>query len=115
MVSSPEPLEDGTKHIAVIICSSGTTGLSKGVCLSHVMLLDRATSYMRLITDDVTWCYSCISYISGLVALISGTLLGATRVISTDSFAAERVLRLIEKYKVERQQYYLIFIASTKH
>lgn len=30
---------DGTKTIAFIICSSGTTGLSKGVSLSHAGVL----------------------------------------------------------------------------
>lgn len=35
----PPHLGDGTKQIALIHCSSGTTGMSKAVCLSHASFL----------------------------------------------------------------------------
>lgn len=36
----PPNIGDATKHPAVIICSSGTTGLSKGVSLANNTLLN---------------------------------------------------------------------------
>lgn len=38
IIRAPD-IGDGTKSIAIIICSSGTTGLSKGVSLSHACVL----------------------------------------------------------------------------
>lgn len=46
---SAPPLIDANKHTAVIVCTSGSTGLPKAVCLSHVSLLAKCikTGYMN--------------------------------------------------------------------
>lgn len=36
----PTDIGDGSKHVAVIVCSSGTTGYSKGVSLSDSAMLN---------------------------------------------------------------------------
>lgn len=43
---SPTDVCDGTMQPAVIVCTSGTTGHSKGVSLSHAILLAQMTSAM---------------------------------------------------------------------
>lgn len=39
LIFRPTDIGDGTKHVAAIVCSSGTTGPSKGVTLTHAMFL----------------------------------------------------------------------------
>lgn len=41
---SPPELENGANHPALFVCSSGTTGLPKGVTLSHAHILHRTSN-----------------------------------------------------------------------
>lgn len=100
MFSRPVHINDGAKQTAIIVCSSGTTGLSKGVCLTHAQLLDRMTTMDDITEDDVSLCFSSLYWLSGLASLLFATLLGCTRVITTDPFRPELFLRMIEIHKV---------------
>ncbi|KAG4067927.1 hypothetical protein HA402_010613 [Bradysia odoriphaga] len=92
---------DGENDTAMIVCSSGTfTGFSKGVCLSHAALLDGTTQYKVTNSSDVMLSFSSLYWITGIGTLLTGTLCGATRIITTDSFTPEFQLKLIEQYKV---------------
>lgn len=51
-------------------------------------------------THDVALCFSSIYWLSGLGTLLFATLLGCTRLITTNPFSPELFLRMIEKYKV---------------
>lgn len=44
-------------------------------------------------------CFSSLYWISGLIVLFTGTLFGATRIITTQVFSPELQLRIIEQYK----------------
>ncbi|XP_055299806.1 probable 4-coumarate--CoA ligase 1 isoform X2 [Sitodiplosis mosellana] len=95
------PVEvDGVNDIAAILCSSGTTGPFKGVCLSHAMLLAEITAFDICTSDDVLLSISSLQWISGHNTLLLGTLSGATRIITTESFSPSFLLRLINDYKV---------------
>lgn len=50
--------------------------------------------------DDVILCFSSLYWLSGVLMLLTGPLLGPTRIITTDSFTPERLLNITEKYKV---------------
>lgn len=100
LVSSPTQIGDGSKLPAVIICSSGTTGLSKGVTLSHAQLLDKLIYLWDSDSDDTILCFSSLYWLSGLAILIHGIIKGATRIITTEEFSPELALKMIEKYKV---------------
>lgn len=70
-----------------------------GVCLSHTALLD-SLSRFGLSSNYVMLSFSSLFWASGVIALLGGTLVGATRIITTDTFSPELQIRLIEKYKV---------------
>lgn len=95
-------LPDPSNQIAAILCSSGTTGLSKGVCLSHSMCIAVLTNMWSFpaANELVFLCHSSLYWISGFGCLIYTTLNGTTRVITTDIFDPDLQLKLIEKYKV---------------
>lgn len=50
--------------------------------------------------SDVLLCFSSLYWLSGLVVLLKGTLCGATRIITTETYSPELQLRLVEQYKV---------------
>lgn len=45
-------------------------------------------------------CFSSLYWLSGLVVLLKGTLCGATRIITTETYSPELQLRIVEQYKV---------------
>lgn len=70
-----------------------------GVCLSHAMLLAEITAFDVCTSDDVLLSTSSLQWISGHNTLLLGTLSGATRIITTESFSPSLMLRLIGDYK----------------
>ncbi|XP_065363972.1 uncharacterized protein LOC135957205 isoform X2 [Calliphora vicina] len=90
-------LDDGYDQTAVIICSSGTTGLPKGVCESHASILN----ILKLPSSPSILCFSSIYWISGIFALITGTIQNMTRIISYQPFNPDDALEIIKLYNVE--------------
>ncbi|XP_063700488.1 probable 4-coumarate--CoA ligase 1 [Culicoides brevitarsis] len=93
-------IKDTSKHIALIMCSSGTTGLSKGVCLSHAQVVSQSFRSLPMKASDTTFTFSSIYWITGMITMLSSTIEGAIRIISTQNFSPEYYFKLIEKYKV---------------
>ncbi len=83
----PEPRQNSQQTIAALPYSSGTTGLPKGVMLSHYNLV--ANIYQTLgpnaapfVTDDVVLCFLPLYHIYGLtVGLTLSLTLGSTLVL----------------------------------
>uniref|UniRef100_A0A1A9VRF4 AMP-dependent synthetase/ligase domain-containing protein n=1 Tax=Glossina austeni TaxID=7395 RepID=A0A1A9VRF4_GLOAU len=87
----------GGKELAVILYSSGTTGLPKGVCLTHADLLNRMI--FKLEPNDRLICFSTLYWLSGIVVVIGVTTAGATRIISENAYSPESFFEIIEQYK----------------
>lgn len=87
----------------MVICSSGTTGLSKGISLSHAQLLNLVLYTGKPIsTKSISLCFSSLYWLSGVASLIGGILSASTNIITTKPFSPELALNIIQKYKVTR-------------
>jgi len=91
---------DGLNDIALITCSSGTTGMSKGVSLSHAALINAILDYPLIGSDDTIFSFSTIHWLGAWFALLTGTFRGATRIITTSGFAPKLQFDLIEKHRI---------------
>ncbi|XP_037030798.1 luciferin 4-monooxygenase-like [Bradysia coprophila] len=93
------PVElDGTKEIAFIVPSSGSTGKNKGVLVSHASILDTVTRLSSFINaSDVLLSLSDIYAITGVVSLMAGTINGATRVVNFGPFSPDRFFDVVEQ------------------
>ncbi|KAL1396546.1 hypothetical protein pipiens_010458 [Culex pipiens pipiens] len=96
----PVRIEDPANQLAIVLCSSGTTGKSKGVCLSHGLCIANMAAVWKCRESDRVLCLSSLYWISGIGTLLTATLAGATRVITTDRFSAEMMIDIIEQYRV---------------
>ncbi|EDV36235.1 uncharacterized protein Dana_GF12067 [Drosophila ananassae] len=94
----PEPLKEGGEQTAAILCSSGTTGLPKAVCISNRCLLN-LESFM-LNNEVVFYSASGLDWYTGLTFFIMSTTIGFTRIITKKPFSAEYFVQLVEKYKI---------------
>ncbi|KAH8318431.1 hypothetical protein KR074_009865, partial [Drosophila pseudoananassae] len=95
-IYQPEPLRDGDQTVA-ILCSSGTTGLPKAVCISNSILIQDS---MLITSESVIYIGSCLDWITGLWAFVFSTVFGCTRIISNKPFSPEYFVSLVKKYKI---------------
>lgn len=90
---------DGYKDAAVIVYSYRKQ-LPKSIRLSHALLLDKITRASSVTSDDILFAFSSLYWLSGIGAMLKGTIYGATRLITSQSFSPETLFRLIENYKI---------------
>ncbi len=98
------PVEiDPERDIAVLPYSSGTTGMPKGVMLTHYNLTSnirqmRATGLAR--EDSVMLAFLPFYHIYGLMILLNGTLAQGATCLVMPRFDPDKTLYFIEKYRV---------------
>ncbi|KAM8716161.1 hypothetical protein ACLKA7_003102 [Drosophila subpalustris] len=97
MLYEPEPLKDGSDQTVAIICSSGTTGLPKAVCISNSVLIQDT---LLVNSETIFYITSGLDWISGLWAFMFCILFGSTRIISDKPFSPETFVQLVKKYKI---------------
>ncbi len=96
--------ENNSKEEAVVIYSSGTTGKSKGIILSHYAIntnADAIIDYMKPTSDDCIYICKTLSHSSTLVGELLLALKTKTKLIVAPVIVPPRyVLNNIEKYGV---------------
>lgn len=101
IIRFPE-LKDISSSTAIILCSSGTTGTSKGICKSHKQVIKQLipTWNVNMKTREVYFNFSTLFWLSGFAFLVTATLYGGKRVITTKEFSADLMIAICDHYKV---------------
>lgn len=98
-------IADAYSHAAVIACSSGSTGLSKSICLSHAVfnhMFYKESSFPPL----VSLCFSSLYWLTGILATLNPAFKGH-RVFTAKPFSTDIFFDLFEKYKVSAFKLFL--------
>jgi acyl-CoA synthetase (AMP-forming)/AMP-acid ligase II len=102
----PAPSRSPEEALAALPYSSGTTGLPKGVMLSHHNLLANAYQYLvpgelsTATADDRFLCFLPLYHIYGLNVVLNPTLLVGATVVLMPRFDLDHVLRLISEEQI---------------
>lgn len=95
---------DNKKRPVVILCSSGTTGLPKGVALSHWNLLNFSTTagspdYLDITRDSRSLVFLPFyhGYAFGIMALV---MYNGSTAIRITNFSPDLLFKSIEKYRI---------------
>ncbi|XP_011688623.1 PREDICTED: luciferin 4-monooxygenase-like [Wasmannia auropunctata] len=104
MKYKPAAIDDPNRQPLVIVCSSGTTGLPKGVTLSHKNVMAAATKfikpeYMDTRSDDRILIVLPFYYGYGMSMLLHG-LFGNCILIIMLTFEPQLFLTLVQKYRI---------------
>jgi acyl-CoA synthetase (AMP-forming)/AMP-acid ligase II len=103
--SLPQPENDSRQTIAVLPYSSGTTGLPKGVMLSHFNLVSNvyqtyAPGALPFHCDQRLLCYLPLYHIYGLNVLLNPALMLGMTVVLMPRFNLESAMRLIVEERI---------------
>jgi acyl-CoA synthetase (AMP-forming)/AMP-acid ligase II len=96
---------DLDKHTVVLPYSSGTTGLPKGVMLSHrnlVSNVDCALEVLPIAQGEVTSAFLPFFHIFGMTALMNMHLASGAGLVTMPRFDMELFLHITQDYKVKR-------------
>uniref|UniRef100_W8AWW8 4-coumarate--CoA ligase-like 7 n=1 Tax=Ceratitis capitata TaxID=7213 RepID=W8AWW8_CERCA len=93
----PEPLVLGGEQTIAILCSSGTTGIPKSVCIPNYLL---KIEHLFATSEDVIFTNSSLDWISGLFFTYYSASLSCKRVITNKPYTPEYMLELVKKYKI---------------
>ncbi|XP_017860238.1 PREDICTED: 4-coumarate--CoA ligase 1-like [Drosophila arizonae] len=93
----PEPLKAGSDQTVAILCSSGTTGMPKAVCISNSVLMQ---DNLFVNSETIFFIQSGLDWLTGLWAFMFSVVYGSTRILSNKPFSPENIVQLIQKYKI---------------
>ncbi|XP_055594638.1 probable 4-coumarate--CoA ligase 2 [Uranotaenia lowii] len=96
----PRYLGDSYKLTASITCSSGTTGLPKGVCYSHALTISGFCKVANF-DDGISLNFSTLYWGTGVYVLNMSIMNNCTRLITRRQFSADLFFELIEKFPIK--------------
>ena len=99
----PEVVIDPKNDLVALPYSSGTTGLSKGVMLTHENLVSDmvlTTSINTLTDDDVLIGVLPFFHIYGMVLILNLAIFKGVSLVTMPRFDLEQFLQIVEKYKI---------------
>uniref|UniRef100_A0A0A0LDK0 4-coumarate--CoA ligase n=1 Tax=Cucumis sativus TaxID=3659 RepID=A0A0A0LDK0_CUCSA len=104
-VSNLPVSEVGQNDVAALLYSSGTTGISKGVILTHRNFITASlmvTQDQELLGDprNVFLCFLPMFHVFGLSIVVNSQLQRGNTVVSMAKFELEKALGLVMKYKI---------------
>ncbi len=100
---APDIEFDPATHIAVLPYSSGTTGLSKGVMLTHQNLtanLAQSSVPLKMSGDDVLIGVLPFFHIYGMIVIMNMAMLHGATVVTMPRFDLVEFLKTVQKYRV---------------
>uniref|UniRef100_A0A0A1X140 4-coumarate--CoA ligase 1 n=1 Tax=Zeugodacus cucurbitae TaxID=28588 RepID=A0A0A1X140_ZEUCU len=93
----PEPLVSGGEQTVAILCSSGTTGVPKCVCIPNYLL---KINYTFVNSEDIIFTNSGLDWITGLFFTFLSGSTSCKRVITNKPYTPEYITALVKKYKI---------------
>ncbi len=96
---------DVTEHVVVLPYSSGTTGLPKGVMLTHrnlVVNIDQALEPADIAPGEITVAFLPFFHIYGMQVLQNIYLAGGCGLVTMPRFDLEQYLQLVTEHKTPR-------------
>ncbi|KAM8713235.1 hypothetical protein ACLKA7_013535 [Drosophila subpalustris] len=93
----PEALAVNGDQTALILCSSGTSGLPKAVALSHKHVIGGVPLAK---STDIILTQAAIDWATGFLSIATSIMGGVPRVIFDGPFNGENFIAMIKKYKI---------------
>ncbi len=106
--STPPPLRARHRDLSTIIFTSGTTGLSKGVTISHnywYEIWSAAVAYARYTEDDVLYAALPLFHVSARGTTVGPALLADARAVVGTRFSASRMMDECRKHECTSAKY----------
>ncbi|XP_031638217.1 4-coumarate--CoA ligase-like 7 [Contarinia nasturtii] len=91
-------IKNSFSHIALIACSSGSTGPSKSICMSHALFL-YTLLHENFEFAHVHLCFSSLYWVSGILGTMS-TAFNNHRIFTSKSFSTDLFFDVVDKYKI---------------
>ncbi|MFC8732103.1 AMP-binding protein [Luteimicrobium sp. NPDC057192] len=100
--AAPDVTFDPATHLAVLPYSSGTTGLAKGVMLTHrnlVANVAKTAPTLEMVPDDVVLAVLPFFHIYGMTVLLNLALSQGAALVTMPRFDLEQFLALVEQHR----------------